>query len=312
VDKLAVSYSRLGPMASTPVPAVDRALAILRLLSERWDVPKTLSEISRDTGIHKATCAALLARLVSHGCVRRNPEKSYSIGPEMLGMGFSYGRRFPGYVAARTEIFRLAEQTGLTSSICVRDGDEMVILDMAGDVAPSHLPSRIGRRIPLAPPLGTIFKAWSSPEEVREWLSSMATQYELNVDDQIGVISTIRSRGYSLGSEQDFDIPLDAVVRRLSRKDSDLTGISVALMLADKIRAYRGATEDIELHGTVDYIVGPVFDHHGRVMMSLQLMGAPGQIERGTVDSLAATLLESTQRVTERIGGSHKPVAAML
>lgn len=286
------------------MPAVDRAVSILQLLTTTWDRRLSLSEISRETAIHKATCAAVLARLVAHGCVRRHPDKSYSIGPEMVTMAFGYARTHPGFAFARQEMFGLAERTGLGSSICVPDGDEMVILDMAGDVQPRYLPSRIGRRIPLAPPLGTVFKAWSTPDEVQRWLSLMASEYDLDFEDQVRVISTIRSRGYSLGSEQDFDIKLDAVVRRLEREDSDLTGISVALMLADKIRAYRGAGDVDESARSVDYIVGPVFDHRGAVVMSVQLIGAPEQIALSQVDSLAATLLAATGRITSHIGGA--------
>jgi DNA-binding IclR family transcriptional regulator len=300
-------------MAPTPVPAVDRAISILGLLADRSDVPRTLSEISRDTDIHKATCAAVLARLVSHGFVRRTDEKSYLLGPELVSIAFAYSQRHSGFLVARHEIVALADRTGLGSSICVRDGDELVILDMAGDVQPRYLPSRIGRRIPLAPPLGTIFKAWSSPKEVHRWLSSMAEQFDLELDDLVTVISNIRSRGYSLGSEQDFDIKLDAVIRRLEREDSDVTGISVALMLADKIRAYRGASDEVaDMAESVDYIVGPVFDPQGEVIMSIQLFGAPGQINGAKVPELADQLLAATQRITAHIGGAPRPVAALM
>jgi DNA-binding IclR family transcriptional regulator len=283
-------------------------VTILRLLAREWDNPMTLSEIARATEIHKATCAAVLASLVSHGCIRRMDGKCYVVGPEMVHIGFAYQRRYPPFAFARHEMFKLAEQTRLGTSICVPDGDELVILDMAGDLQPEHLPSRIGRRIPLAPPLGTIFKAWSSPDEVRSWLALMAKQYDLNFDDQVSVISNIRSRGYSLGSEQDFDIKLDAVIRRLGQEDTDLTSVSVALMLADKIRAYRDTDGVVESTTPfVDYIVGPVFDHRGKVVMSLQLFGAPGQIRRSEVQSLATVLLETTRRITLHISGGPGP-----
>jgi DNA-binding IclR family transcriptional regulator len=292
-------------VVTTPVPAVDRAVSILRLMTDRWDEPKTLSEISRETSIHKATCAALLARLVAHGFVRRTADKSYRLGPELLSMAFGYARAHPGFTQARPEIFGLAERTGLGSSICVPDGDELVILDVAGDVQPTYLPTRIGRRIPFVPPLGNVFKAWSPPDEVESWLRQMATDYDLDLDQQVRVVSNIRSRGYSLGSEQDFDIKLDAVLRRLEREDSDAVGISVALMLADKIRAYRGASDDIDdASKSVDYIVGPVFDHRGQAVMSIQLFGAPGQIPMSSVDKLAAELLAATRRITSTIGGA--------
>jgi DNA-binding IclR family transcriptional regulator len=291
-------------VAATPVPAVDRGVAILQLLTERWDEPKTLSEISRETDIHKATCAALLGRLAAHGLVRRTPDKSYMLGPEMVRMAFGYARRHPGFTQARQEIFVLAERTGLSSSICVPDGDELVILDVAGDVQPTYLPTRVGRRLPFAPPLGNVFKAWTPPAEMEKWLTQMASEFDLSLDQMASVVSNIRSRGYSLGSEQDFDITLDSVLRRLERNDTDLAGISVALMLADKIRAYRGTQSEDADSRSADYIVGPVFDHRGQVVMSIQLFGAPGEIPMSKVDVLATELLAATRRITTSIGGA--------
>jgi DNA-binding IclR family transcriptional regulator len=291
-------------VAATPVPAVDRGISILQLLTERWDEPKTLSEISRETEIHKATCAALLGRLVAHGLVRRTADKSYMLGPEMVRMAFGYARRHPGFTQARQEIFGLADRTGLGSSICIPDGDELVILDVAGDVQPTYLPTRVGRRLPFAPPLGNMFKAWAPPDEVEKWLSQMAADYDLSLDQLVGVVSNIRSRGYSLGSEQDFDITLDTVMRRLERNDTDLAGISVALMLADKIRAYRGIQGEGDDSRSADYIIGPVFDHRGQVVMSIQLFGAPGEIPMSKVEPLADELLVATRRITTSIGGA--------
>ena len=294
------------------MPAVDRAASILRLLTEKWDEPRTLSEISREVGIHKATCAALLGRLVAHGYVRRTPDKSYMLGPEMLGMAFGYARRHPGFAQARQEIFDLADSTGLGCSICVPDDDELVILDVAGDVQPTYLPTRVGRRLPFAPPLGNIFRAWLPPDEIQKWLSQMADDYDLDLDQQVRVVSSIRSRGYSLGSEQDFDIKLDAVMRRLERQDTDLAGISVAMMLADKIRAYQGAQGGLDdKDRSVDYIVGPVFDHRGQVVMSVQLFGAPGQIRMSKVQAFATQLLAATRRITSSVGGSPPASSAL-
>jgi DNA-binding IclR family transcriptional regulator len=226
------------------------------------------------------------------------------LGPEMGRRAFGYARRHPGFTQARQEIFVLAERTGLSSSICVPDGDELVILDVAGDVQPTYLPTRVGRRLPFAPPLGNVFKAWTPPAEMEKWLTQMASEFDLSLDQMASVVSNIRSRGYSLGSEQDFDITLDSVLRRLERNDTDLAGISVALMLADKIRAYRGTQSEDADSRSADYIVGPVFDHRGQVVMSIQLFGAPGEIPMSKVDVLATELLAATRRITTSIGGA--------
>jgi DNA-binding IclR family transcriptional regulator len=269
----------------------------MRLLTEHWDEPKTLSEISRETEIHKATCAALLGRLVTHGFIRRTPGKSYMLGPALVDMAFRYARRFPGFTQARREIFGLAERTGLIASICVPDGEEMVILDATGDV------QRVGQRLPFAPPLGNIFKAWSSPEEIEEWFSQIASEYDVSLDQQVSVVSAIRSRGYSLGSEHDFDLRLDAVMRRLRRNDTDLAGISVALMLADRIRTYSPGRDGTDAT-SADFIVGPVFDHRGDVVMSITLVGAPGEISTSKIEPIASELLAATRRITTSIGGT--------
>ena len=288
-------------MATTPVPAVDRAVKILQWLADSNGGPARLSDISRATEIHKATCAAVLARLVDHGYVHRSERNTFALGPEFVSMAFAYSRRHVAYLGARHEMFALASQTGLSASITVVDGDEMVVLDIAGDAFPQHLPQRVGRRIPLIPPLGTIFKAWADPEELDDWLRLTAAEFDLDYRDQIRVISEIRSRGYTLGSEQDFEIKLDSVMRRIEDQDLDDSALQVALMLADKLRAYRGGSEDGEGH-SVDYIGGPIFGLDGRVVMSLQLFGAPGAIAKEAVPSLAETLLAATRRVTASLG----------
>jgi DNA-binding IclR family transcriptional regulator len=285
-------------VSSTPVPAVDRAIAIVNFLADNPHASFSLSEIARRTGIHKATSVALLSRLTAHGFVVRDDSKHYSLGPASLGLSFQYSQRFPGFVDARAEMFRLADKLGLGSSICAIDTDELVILDVAGNLQPRHLPTRVGRRIPLVPPSGTVFKAWAGADEIKAWLSAMAERYELDESAQLQVIASIRARGYSLGSEQDFDIKLDTVLRKLESEDLDTRSVSMALMVADKLRGYRGSAGD-----SVDYLVAPIFNSSGTVFMSLQLFGEPGQITRDQVEPLSVELLRATGRITRHIHG---------
>lgn len=289
----------------TPVPAVDRTMSILAFLRDSFDQPRSLSEIARGTDIHKATCAAVLARLVEHRWVLREPDKSYVLGPQLLSIANAYQRRHPGFALARQEIFNLAERTDLGTSICVAENDELVVLDIAGSVQPAYLPSRVGLHFAFAPPLGNVFKAWSAPDEIHAWFSTMADDYGLDLDAQIAAVSRIRARGYALGSEHDFDIALAAVVRRLERENGDPTRISPAAILAERIRAYRGDdAHATDAEQSVNIIIAPVFDHHGTVVMSIQLLGAPGQIPMSKVDALAARVVSSARRITASIGGA--------
>jgi DNA-binding IclR family transcriptional regulator len=293
----------------TPVPALDRAMLIINHLAAQPGEALPLSRIAEETGIHKATTAALLANLVKHGLVRRTDRKLYLLGPEYVRLNHAYTTRHPGYHRARIEMVRLTDALGLSCSLAVVDGDDYVIVDIVGDLLPTHLPTRLGRRMPLAPPLGSIFKVWGSPDEVNAWITRMAEEFGTDREAQLATISAIRTRGYALGSEQDFDVRLDAALRRLSRDDSDVRGLTVAMMVADKIRNYDGQepTTDNE---PVNYIVGPIFGADQRVNMSMNLYGSPGEIRRRDVEGYAKKLLASTQAVTRAIGGA--PPSALV
>ena len=45
-------------------------------------------------------------------------------------------------------------------------GDEMVLLATTGRPGPMWLAFTVGQRVPLAPPLGTVFLAWAGPDAV--------------------------------------------------------------------------------------------------------------------------------------------------
>jgi DNA-binding IclR family transcriptional regulator len=313
-------------VTSTPVPAVDRAIAILRALAAEPQRTLTLTEAARLTGVHKATCAALLSRLETHGLVVRDAAKRYALGPGALALAWSYTQRFAGLPAARAEMFRLASRFNLGSSVYAADLDELVVIDCAGNVRPRHLPTQIGRRIPLTPPIGTLFKAWSPAAELRAWLTQMAEQYEVDEQEQRRVVSFIRSHGYAARHEQDLDVRLETVLRSLAdealdnrtassaletvlRSLADQTldnrTASVALMAAEKLRDSREtASEGARAADRIDYVSAPVFDPAGRVTMSINLFGEPGQILPSQVEELAGEVVKSARIVTDAIHGS--------
>jgi hypothetical protein len=158
------------------------------------------------------------------------------------------------------------------------------------------------RRQPIACAAQPLSRCRQQPAVVAQ--QPVATyESERHEASQRAAISTIRTRGYSLGSEQDFDVHLEAALKRLAREDSDVRGLTVAMMVADKIRNYAGTAEEHGSDEPVNYIVGPVFGPDERVIMSFNLYGAPGQIRRRDVDGYAAELLKTTGRVTSAVRG---------
>jgi DNA-binding IclR family transcriptional regulator len=287
----------------TPVPALDRAMLIINHLSTRPLEAQSLSQVAQATGIHKATAAAVLNTLMEHGLLRRTDRKLYVLGPEFVRLGDAYLQRHPGYPYAKVEMVRLSDAVKLSCSISVVDGDDYIVVDAVGDPNPPHLPTRLGRRFPLAPPFGSVFKVWGPPEEINTWMRAMADEFGTDHDRQLATISAIRTRGYALGGEQEFDVHLDAALRRIGDEHADLRSLRVAMMVADKVRNY-----DSSLSGDddepVNFIVAPIFDPDQRVRMSMNLYGLPGEVRRKDVDRHARRLVAATTAVTRAIGGS--------
>ena len=69
--------------------AVDRALAILGAL-ESATTPRTLSELSRATGIYKSTILRLIESLSDAGYVMRGEDAKYTLGHVVMRLGIAY------------------------------------------------------------------------------------------------------------------------------------------------------------------------------------------------------------------------------
>lgn len=282
------------------VPAVGRAAAILEFLSREPQQTFTLSEVTAAVGIHKASCHSLLGELTADGLVTRI-DLRYALGPALISYGYAALRRFDAYLPARAEIFAIAESLNVSCLVSARDGATIVILDMAGDIQPAHLPSRRGRRYPLEPPLGLLFYAWEPDDVIEHWLTTMQSdQPEVPRNDVLAALMTIRSRGYSLSIEGDFDIDLQRVLRLAKEEDRD----QMARELGDLMRSrfVRSTTHHAD-DRPLNYIIAPIFSSTSQVCASLTMFASPGQLTTSVASEYAGPLLMAARRVTQAIGG---------
>lgn len=79
---------------SRGVAAVDRALRIVAAL-EAEPMPRTLSELSRATDMHKSTILRLLESLQDAGYVVKVEGAKYALGPTVMRLGMAYERTNP-------------------------------------------------------------------------------------------------------------------------------------------------------------------------------------------------------------------------
>ena len=131
---------RAGPSTRTrvdPVPAVERAVGMLRVLGD-GQPDASLTELARRLRIHKSTAHAILATLAEHGFVDRDPEtRRYRLGPALAALGHAALDRRDLGTLARPHLVRLRRVSGETATLHLRDGAGSVIL--ASEESPHQL-----------------------------------------------------------------------------------------------------------------------------------------------------------------------------
>lgn len=144
------------------VPAVDRAVQIMRLLSNGTG-GMTLAEIAAATGWHKSSIHKILVTLGRHGFLERNEEtKRYALGIELARCGQSVLTNLRANRSARLLLKELADFSGETATLAIVRGTKIVIVDVVE--SPGELR--------VSPPFGTIdsITAKSNGKAVLAWL----------------------------------------------------------------------------------------------------------------------------------------------
>jgi DNA-binding IclR family transcriptional regulator len=153
-----------------PAPGADRSVAVLELLASHPDERFTLSEVARRCQLNKATAHALLSALSERGVLLRHPdEKRYSLGPRLISIGDAARRGYTAVDFVPRVLDALATDTGLWARAWRVTGDHIACVAQAG--IPGHLVPSAPTRVPLVPPVGALFMAWSDSPTVEAWLA---------------------------------------------------------------------------------------------------------------------------------------------
>jgi DNA-binding IclR family transcriptional regulator len=172
--------------------------------------------------------------------------------------------------------------------------DEIVILARAGTPRPLGINVEPGQRLPLAPPLGTVFVAWSGPEAIDRWLSHVGPeQSQEDLERYREALATVRERGYSvaLGGEGQQQL-VKALQQAGHSPRSSRGGEEYALVELAGSTRYR-----------INHIGAPVFGPQGEVALALFLIGFRGQIAAEEVPRYADRLLDAAEAVTAALRG---------
>jgi DNA-binding IclR family transcriptional regulator len=140
---LAVKAGQAPPGTQTLV----RGLAVLDAVARG---ASGLREISALAGTNRSTTHRLMTCLAQAGFLRALPRRGYVLGPRLIELGFRARDEIALATLAHPHLERLAQATGDTIHLGVRDGDEVLYLDKVPGTKGLEMRSRIGSRMALA------------------------------------------------------------------------------------------------------------------------------------------------------------------
>ena len=114
-------------MGARRTESVERAMSILSAFSARRPRMR-LSELARETGLHKSTVLRIANSMSIYGFIQRDEAGWFSIGPSVWRLGQVFRRDYPSREFVAPALKRLVQATGETASFYVRAGDDRVCL----------------------------------------------------------------------------------------------------------------------------------------------------------------------------------------
>ena len=289
-------------------PAVRYAAEMLEFLADDPRSEYTLSEIARAIGHNKASCSGILHTMEQSGLVSRHPiRKRYSVGPALIRLGAAANERFRVIGVASAEVTKLAKELGVEWNISAPIGGYIVELAASYHRVPLF-GLDVGQKVPFVAPVGAVYIAWSSDDDVSDWIqrAENGPPDEAKRERHRQSAQAIRIRGYSIGIQSDvYAKILDAV----SSSTHDTEGGDASEEVLGILRAT--SSDDyslIELRARarhhVVFIAAPVFDAARRVIGAITLLGFGAPLTGDEIDAIGQRLLQSAGAVSDALSGS--------
>ena len=235
------------PAKSPLVPAVDRAVALMRLLQDAGG-GHGVSDLSRKAGIHKSTAHDILHTLCHHDLVEQDPvTKRFRLGPGLLELGAHVRDRLDIRRVSRPHLAALARATGETVFLGTFDGDHVMIVDKEESPHDLKITSPVGRRIPYcAGAFGKVFLTAMPPAERDRLLRhrplrSFTLRSVTNSAAYARELARVRRDGFALDDEEYLD-GVRAAAAPIVNAGGCVVGALCAVGLKARLRgpAFRG------------------------------------------------------------------------
>lgn len=136
-----------GVSTAYPIGSVGNALQVLLMLQTSSAL--RVSDVSTDLGIARSSAHRTLALLQQFDFVEQDlSTRTYRRGPALVEIGLAAVNQLPVRRAAYQLIRNLRDVTGETTELCVLDGRDVVVADVAEGLLPLRVVDELGDRMP--------------------------------------------------------------------------------------------------------------------------------------------------------------------
>ncbi len=300
-------------MPAPPAKSATRAVAVLSYLTANPRGSFTLSELARALRVSLASLSPVLEALTEAGYVIRHPRhKTYELGPALVAVGQAASLRHPVVELARAEMRALVQDTGGECIGSAVLGGEILILAMEGRPSAMTRGVALGQRIPLTPPFGQVFLAWSPAPVVEQWLTRNFGA-ALSADNRahlLRALDRVRRRGYAITLRTDRVTAFNRVLGEWARSP---VSEELRQSVVDAMRAVGDSYEVLNESPAANYdvvqLIAPIFGEDGHVVFALTLLGLDG-VSGEQVLRTARKVTTSAMHLSRRIGGRPPVFAA--
>jgi IclR family acetate operon transcriptional repressor len=250
------------------IAVLDRALDLLEALAESpAGAPLGVSEVARRAGVTKSAAFRILANLERRGYVAKDPVNArYTLGMHLVYLGERSLGAIDLRAAARPALEALQQRFGETVNLGVREGAEVVYVDMIESSHGLRMAAHVGGR---------------------DYLHSTALGKAI--------------LAFLLSPERDH--LLHAPAGLPARTDRTITD-PVKLRLELERVHERGIAEDRDENEVGARCLGaPIFDHRGVVVGAISVSAPDSRLDDARAAEVAAAVREGAAAVTWRLGG---------
>lgn len=273
-------------------PSAQRVIEILNFFADHPGQAFTLTDVVRSLKLSRATAHAFLTTLANADYLYRSSDKSYVLGPALAAIAQSAGRHLSPLQIAQPEMRRLADEFDGVCTAVFRERNDVVVRERASSRTHLGLSLPRGQRLPLRPPFGGIFFAWSPIAQAEAWLDQLDPPCSEQMRGQMfQCMDFAREHGFQFAYQNLPDTP--------SSSSSDW------LFIEEFERRPVILATGIELDRTyiLSSVTAPVFGHDGKIAFVMALAGLAHTMTGAEIAVIGRKLRETCDRITGFLGG---------